>query len=566
VVRAPAKSPVTEYAKSVLAGEVITGQLVRQACERHLRDLETGEARGLWFDADEAARAVEFFSHLRQSKGRWAGQPLSLQPWQAFVVGSIFGWKRRDGTRRFRRAYVEVARKNGKSTFAAGIGLYLLDFDGEAGAEVYMAATKRDQAKICWEEASRMVERTPALRRRIRSIPSRTNLHVLETGSKCEALGADSDTLDGLNPHGVIIDELHAHRDRGVVDKLETAMGARLQPLIIYITTAGVAGESIYQETHQYARRVVEGTVQDDDWFVYVATLDPDDDWTDPAVYAKANPSLGVTVQLEELIAERDRALAIPGRQNAFRRLRLNQQTEQANRWLSVEEWDACCDQSLTLEAFRGRRVFAGLDLASTRDVTALVLLAPSDEDGVDFDMWEHYWVPEDGIAKRSRDDGVPYDVWRDQGWLEATHGNITDYDVIRERIREYADDNGIGFVELAYDRWNANQLITQLGGDGLTCVPVGQGYASMSGPCRELEKLIAGRRIRHRGNPVTRWMVGNVTAAQDPAGNLKPDKARSAEKVDGVVALLMALGRAIVHQEDSDRSVYEDEDLFCLG
>ena len=550
-----------------MSGEILAGQLVRQACERHLRDLRDGSRRGLGWDADEAQRRIEFCSYLRQSKGRWAGQPLVLEPWQQFVVGSTFGWKRRDGTRRFRRSYISVARKNGKTTLAAAIGLQLVDFDGEPGAEVYVAATKRDQARLCWDEAARMVRQTPSLRRRIGIVDSRANMHVLETHSKFEALGADSDSLDGLNPHGVIIDELHAHRDRRVVDVLETAMGARTQPLIVYITTAGVEGESIYTETDNYARQVVQGLVQDDEWFVYVATLDPEDDWTNPEVYGKANPNLGVTVQLEELIQERNRALAVPGRQNAFRRLRLNQRVQQAQRWLPVEEWDSCADPELTLDAFRGRQVFAGLDLASTRDIAALVLLAPVDDPDVDYVMWEHYWVPQETILRRSREDAVPYDVWVEQGWMEATPGNITDYDVIRERIREYADDYGIGFVELAYDRWNANQLVTQLQNDGLLCVGFGQGYASMAAPCRALEALIAGRRIRHRGNPVTRWMVGNVTVSQDPAGNLKPDRARSAEKIDGVVALLMALGRAIVHAggQQSERSVYEERGLLVL-
>lgn len=557
---------VTDYARRVVSGDVLAGRLVRLSCERHLRDLDEGVKRGLAWDPEEAARRISVFSHLRQSKGRWAGEPLELLDWQRFVVGSAFGWYREDGTRRFRRVYVEVARKNGKTTLVAGVALNLLDFDGEAGSEVYAAATKRDQARLCWGEAARMVRQTPSLRRRIRIIDSRANMHILDTSSKFEALGADSDSLDGLNPHGVIIDELHAHRDRRVVDVLETAMGARVQPQIWYVTTAGLEGESIYTETHDYARRVVEGTVEDDQWLVYIATLDEGDDWTNPDVYIKANPSLGVTVQLDELIQERDRAMAVPGRQNAFRRLRLNQRVQQAQRWLDVREWDACADESLGPEAFRGRTVYAGLDLASTRDVTAMVMLARSDEPGYDYDLWEHYWVPEEGIGRRSREDGVPYDVWRDQGHLEATSGNITDYDVIRERIQEYADDYGIGFAEVAYDRWNANQLVTQLGGDGLTCIPFGQGFASMAAPSRMLEALIAGKRIRHAGNPVTRWMVGNVTTEQDAAGNLKPSKARSAEKIDGVVALLMALGRAMVNGGDSGgRSIYEDRGLLSL-
>lgn len=549
----------TAYAEAVVTGEIVTGNLVRQACERHLRDLAEGATRGLWWDQDAADRAIDFFGHLRQSKGRWADKPLELQPWQAFCIGSTFGWQRwsepyERWIRRFKYSLVEIARKNGKTTIGAGVGLYLLDFDNEPGAEVYAAATKRDQAKICWTEAASMVKKTPSLARRIKDVPSRANLHVIETASKFEALGADSDTTDGLNPHGAIIDELHAHRDRKLVDVLETALGAREQPLFFYITTAGVAGESIYKEIHDYAVRVVEGLVEDDQWFGYIATLDPDDDWTDPGNYIKANPGLGVTVQLEELIQERDHAMEVPGRQNAFRRLRLNCQTEQVSRWLDVATWDAG-SAPRALESLRGRSCYAGLDLASTTDIAALSLLFP-DEDG-GFYTTQLFWVPEDGMWKRADKDRVPYPLWRNQGWLEATPGNITDYDVIRERIKQLADDLGFTIRELAYDRWNATQLITQLGGDGLTVVPIGQGYASLTAPSKELEKLLLGGLLRHDGNPVMKWMVGNVAVEQDPAGNLKPSKAKSTERIDGVVALIMALARAMVGEPETPNQIF---------
>ncbi|MFZ2738445.1 MAG: terminase TerL endonuclease subunit [Burkholderiaceae bacterium] len=429
------------------------------------------------------------------------------------------------------------------TTIGAGVGLYLLDFDDEPGAEVYAAATKRDQAKICWTEAASMVARTPTLAKRIRDIPSRANLHVIETASKFEALGADSDTTDGLNPHGAIIDELHAHRDRKLVDVLETALGARTQPLFFYITTAGVAGTSIYMETHDYATRVVEGLVDDDQWFAYIASLDPDDDWTDPANYIKANPGLGVTVQLDELIQERDRAVEVPGRQNAFRRLRLNMITEQVDRWLSMETWDAA-EASRPLAELRGLDCYAGLDLATTTDVAALSLVFPLEEG--EFYTTQFFWVPSDNMRRRAERDRVPYPLWAEQHHLTATEGNIIDYDVIREQIRMLADDHGFTIKKLCYDRWNATQLITQLGGDGLDVVPVGQGYASMSAPTRELEKLLLGEKIKHDGNPVMRWMVGNVAVEQDPAGNIKPSKAKSTERIDGVVALIMALSEAL--------------------
>lgn len=549
-----------------MSGEILAGQLVVKACRRHLADLETAKSRGMRWDQELADRAIDFFGFLRQSKGRWAGEPLTLQPWQQFVIGSVFGWQRWDQqfnrwTRRFRRALVEIARKNGKTTLAAGVGLYLLDFDGEPGAEVYSAATKRDQARICWDEAARMVARTPALKRRMGSVPSRANLHVLATASKFEALGADSDSTDGLNPHAALIDELHAHRDRRLVDVLETAIGARLQPLFFYITTAGVAGISIYQETHDYAARVVEGAVQDDELFAYIAAIDPDDDWTDSANYIKANPSLGVTVLINELEQERDRAVAVPGRQNAFKRLRLNLQTEQVDRWLDVATWDAAAVPGLTLDDMRGRRCYAALDLSSTTDLTALGLLFPrdsGDEDAPEYVFIPQFWVPAESITERGQRDRVPYAQWRDEGWLFETDGNVVDQNAIKYRLREIVDDYGIEIIEVPYDRWNAAKLATELQDEGLTVVPVGQGYASLAAPSKELERLLLSGNVMHDGNPVMKWNVANVAKEEDAAGNIKPSKRKSTERIDGVVSLVTALSRATVAgDEEGDPEFY---------
>jgi phage terminase large subunit-like protein len=551
------KSSVTLYAESVGNGDVLTGQLVKLACQRHLDDLEHGHERGLYFDEEAAQDAIGFFPLLKQSKGRWANAPLVLQPWQAFIVGSIFGWKRADGLRRFRRAYVEVARKNGKSTLAAGIGLMLAFFDGESGAEVYAAATKRDQAKIVWSEAHQMVLRTLGLKQRIKDIPSRANLHMLPTASKFEALGADNDSLDGLNVHGAIVDELHAHKTRYVVDILETATGAREQPLFFYITTAGVARESIYTETHEYARRVVEG-FSDDGWFVYIAKLDEEDSWLDDTKYIKANPSLGVTLDPAELIQERDRAIEIPGRQNPFRRLRLDEQTEQVDRWLDMGVWDEG-GAPIDLESLKGRACYGGLDLSSTTDLTALVLAFPQDDGALVWLCW--CWVPRDNIQRRADRDRVPYPLWVDQGYITATPGNVVDYDQIRVDINEL--NTVYNVREIAIDRWNSSQLTTQLMGDGFTMVPFGQGFASMTAPTKEVEKLVLGRTLRHLNNPVLRWAASNVAVLQDPAGNLKPDKSKSTERIDPMVAGIMATGRAMV--QDDGTSYYNDHELRVI-
>lgn len=559
MVLAPARVDlVTAYARSVADGATVVGRPVRLACERHLRDLERGPARGLHFDAEAAERAVTFFGFLRHSKGEWAGQPFELSDWQAFIVGSLFGWKRADGTRRFREGYLEVARKNGKTTMLAGIGLLLAFFDDEPGAEVYAAATKREQAKICWGEARRMVQATPALRRRISVLVG--NLHDERTHSKFEPLGADADSMDGLNISGAIGDELHAHKTRGIVDVLETATAARRQPMIVYITTAGHDRHSVCWQKREYALKVLQGVIEDDTVFAYIATIDEGDDWTDPKVWAKANPNLGISVKLDDLERKCRAAIETPSNQNAFKRLHLDIWTEQVSKWLTLEVWDRCAGP-VDAEALRGRECYGGLDLASTTDLAALALLFPREDGG--FDELAYFWVPEEGLRKRVERDRVPYDVWERQGFIRATEGNVIDYAAIFECLTEEVAAR-FKLVDLGYDPWNATQLITQLMGEGLTCVPIRQGFASLSAPTKEFEKLVLAGRLRHGGNPVLRWMASNVAAASDPAGNIKPDKAKSADRIDGIVATIMALDRATRRQAPA-RSAYEDRGLMTV-
>lgn len=564
------KCQVIEYAKAVLSGKIVAGKPVSLACQRHLDDLRNGQERGLYWDQDAADRAITFPSLLLQSKGKWAGEPLVLEPWQAFIIGSIFGWKRANGTRRYRIAHIEVARKNGKSTLAATVALYLLDFDNEPGAEVYAAALKREQAKIVWGEAARMVRKTTSLRKRVTIIDSRANMHVLATESKFEALGKDNDSLDGLNVHGAIIDELHAHPNRYIVDILETAAAARRQPLFFYITTAGLSSkETIYQEMHQRARRVVENVVEDDRQFVYIATLDEGDDWKDPAVYIKSNPNLGVTVELDELVAERDKALDSPGREDAYRRLRLNQQTQRTARWLDMTRWDAC-GAAVVLDKLRGRPCYAGLDLAASRDLTALCLAFPWDDGFYDF-LWR-YWIPDGTAGENERRDRVPYSLWARQGYIAMTPGDQVDYGYILAKLKE---DRGVYDIrELAFDRWGSQKLTTDLVEIGFRkdpkvpgphLVEFGQGFGSMAAPTNELMSLVLAGKIRHGGNPVSRWCADNMVVATDPAGNLKPDKEKATQKIDGIVAMIMALDRATRHRSSGGKSVYESRGLTII-
>jgi phage terminase large subunit-like protein len=550
VAKATQDDPVTAYARAVAGGQILSNRLVRVACERHLADLTSATGSGFRFDRAAAQHAIDFFGFLRHSKGEWAGQTFELAPWQVFVVGCLFGWQQSDGLRRFRTAYCAVPRKNGKSTLSAGIGLYLLVSDGEQGAEIYSAATSRDQARIVFDEAKRMVGSSPALQRRVGILIN--NLHVAATTSRFMPLSSDASTMDGLNVHGAIIDELHAHRNRHVVDVLETATGARRQPLLFEITTAGYDRHSICFEHHDYSIKVLEGTVPDDSWFAFIAAADEDDDWSAPEVWRKANPNFGLSVKEDDLARKAEKAIALPGAQNAFRRMHLNEWTEQAERWIDVAAWDAC-DGLIDLDQLRGRPCFGGLDLSTTTDVTALAWVFPPKDDD---DLWQvlsRYFVPADNLRKRAERDRVPYDLWAAQGFIEATPGNVVDYGAIEQRI--LADSALFQVREIAYDPWNATHIALRLQEEGAAMVEFRQGFRSMAAPTRELEKLIVSKKLAHGGNPVTRWMAANVAVAQDPAGNLKPAKDKSTERIDGIVALIMAIGRALVVQEEPQPS-----------
>lgn len=547
------------YVDHVLSGQQPACRFTRQACERHRRDLKIAKKRGLIFDDVATRHALAFFTVLCHSKGEWAGKPFVLEDWQTFIVASLFGWKRADGTRRFRRAYIEVPRKNGKSTLIAGIGLYLLVADNEPGAEVYSAATKRDQARITHSEAVRMVKASPLLKKEIGTF--KDNLHVLATNSKYEPLGADADTMDGLNVHAAMIDELHAHKTRHVVDVLDTATGARRQPLIIEITTAGWDRQSVCWEHHDYSRQVLEDSVPDDSWFAFMAGIDEGDDWAEAQTWAKANPNFGVTVKPDDLARKAQRAQKVPAEQNTFKRLHLDIWTEQADRWLDLDKWDECAGV-VDVDRLKGRACYAGLDLASTTDLAALVLLFPDDDEPQNFDVLPFFWIPAESMIERTRQANVPYATWVDEGLITATEGNVIDYRAIMATLDEQA--RAYDIQELAYDRWGATQLVQDMQAGGLEVAPFGQGFASMSPPTKELLNLTLSRRLRHGGHPVLRWMASNMVVIQDPAGNLKPDKSKSAEKIDGMVALIMAIDRA-TRQGGEGKSVYEERGLLVL-
>lgn len=510
------------------------------------------------FDERAAETAVRFFERLlRHSKGEWAGQPFELQPWQAEIVREVFGWKGPGGTRRYRRVYIEIPRKNGKSVLSAGLALFLTFADGEPGAEVYSAAADRDQAAIVFEQAKEMVQASPALMK-FAQVYKRA-IVVPESLSSYKVLSSDAPTKHGLNAHGVIFDELHAQPNRELWDVLTTSQGTRRQPLVIAITTAGYDRNSICWEQHEYARQVNAGIIDDPTFYGYIAAAEPEDDWTDPVIWAKANPSLGVTVKEEYLRTECDRARQVPAYQNTFRRLHLNQWTQQEERWLDMAAWEATAGV-VDEKALEGKACYGGLDLASTSDIAAFAMVFPL-EDG-QFAAVMRFWIPRENMMERARRDRVPYDAWVRDGFVTATPGNVIDF------TRIVADITALGkrfkLKEIAFDRWGAVQVSQELTNAGFVMVQFGQGFASMASPTKELLRLVLDGKLRHGANPVLRWMADNVTVQQDPAGNVKPDKKKSREKIDGVVATIMALDRAL-RNEGPKPSVYESRGIVVL-
>lgn len=429
------------------------------------------------------------------------------------------------------------------STLSSGISLYLLVADGESGAEVYCAAADRMQAGIVYKEAASMVRNSPVLAARLKVTDSQKNISHAASGSFLRVLSSEAYTSEGLNIHGLIFDELHAQRNRDLWDALRYGGAAREQPLLLSITTAGYDRHSICYEQHDYARKVLDGVIEDVAFFPFIRAAGEGDDWTKPKTWRKANPSFGVTINAEDFAQACKEAQDSPAKENAFRRYRLNQWTEQAVRWLRMEDWDACAGE-IDPGALEGERCYAGLDLASTTDVAAFVLYFPDEGQ-----VLPYFFVPAENARERERRDRVPYPLWARQGALETTEGNIIDYDVIRRRINELADLYDI--QEIATDPWNATQLTTQLSGDGFEVVAFRQGFASMSAPTKELEKRVRGGRLQHGEHPVLRWMASNVAVEHDAAENLKPSKKVSTERIDGIVALIMALGRAMVEEDD---------------
>ncbi len=535
-------SVAEKYIRDAAAGKIVTSKLVRLACQRHLDDLETAHERNLRFDPDAAQHIIDFIeTYCRHSQGEWAGNPFLLGPWQKAMLWILYGWCFKDtGFRRYRYAYAELAKGNGKSCLASGIGLYELIGSGEPGAEVYSVATKKDQARIVFNEAERMVAQSVVLKNRIRNF--RDNLHIAKTASKFQPLSSDEDSLDGPRPQCLLADELHAWPGNGrkLWDVLANALGKRRSPLFLAITTSGSDRQSICWQQHEYSEKVLAGIVQDDTWFAWICGIDPEDDWEDERNWIKANPNLGTTIRMEELRAVVNKAKNDPASLNGVLRLRLGVWTQSHTLWMPMDEWDAC-GEPIDLEALRGRHCYGGLDLSTTTDCSSFVLTFPPSDEDPSWVVLPTFFLPQGSIEKRVKRDRVPYDVWNRQGLFELTEGNVIDYGFIRKKILELADM--YDFREIAFDRWNAQDIVTRLQDDGFTMVKFGQGFESMNAPTKRLMELVLSRQLRHGGHPVLRWNMSNVMVRMDPAGFIKPDKEKSREKIDGTLGTIMGIG-----------------------
>lgn len=515
------------------------------------------------YDKSAADYAVAFIENLCHTKGTWAGKPFELIDWQEQIIRDLFGTLKPNGYRQFNTAYIEIPKKQGKSELAAAVALLLTCGDGEERAEVYGCAADRQQAAIVFDVAADMVRMCPALSKRVKILASQKRLIYTPTNSFYQVLSAEAYSKHGFNIHGVVFDELHTQPNRKLFDVMTKGSGdARMQPLYFLITTAGTDTHSICYETHQKAKDIIEGRKIDPTFYPVIYGADESDDWTDPKIWRKANPSLDITVGIDKVKAACESAKQNPGEENSFRQLRLNQWVKQAVRWMPMEKWDKCAF-AVDEDELEGRVCYGGLDLSSTTDITAFVLVFPPLDEEDKYIILPYFWIPEDNLTLRVNRDHVPYDVWERQGYLQTTEGNVVHYGFIEKFIERLGERFNIR--EIAFDRWGAVQMVQNLEGMGFTVVPFGQGFKDMSPPTKELMKLVLEQKIAHGGHPVLRWNMDNIYIRTDPAGNIKTDKEKSTEKIDGAVATIMALDRAIRCGNDHGASVYDERGILFI-
>ena len=510
-----------------------------------------------YFDKQAANKAISFIeTFITHTKGELTGKPFILEDWQKEIVGNIFGWKNKEtDLRKYRTVFIEVPRKNGKTTLCAAIGIYMLFADRERGAEIYAAAGDRNQAGIVFEIAKAMIANNVELSSRGKVF--RNSITNESKGNFFQAISSDSKTKHGFNANCIIFDELHTQPNRDLWDTLTTSTGARREPLTIAITTAGYDRQSICYELYNYAKRVLDKSISDESFYPVIYEAEAEDDITSEEVWKKANPNYGISLRKDYMERESKRAIELPSYQNTFKRLMLNIWTESQTKWIGHDEWMEC-HQEVDYSTLEGKECWGGLDLASTRDLSAFVLVFNVNGK---FIVRPYIFIPKENAKKRSDRDGVNYVEWLRDGHVFGTEGDVQDYHFIRAKINELSKKYRI--QSICYDRWNASQIVIDLQNDGANLDPFGQGFVSMSMPTKALEVEIIAKNIIHDNNPCLNWCLSNITIQEDPAGNIKPNKSKSVDRIDPIVALIMALGG--YYSEDDGTSVYDERDLLVL-
>lgn len=538
-----------QYADDVKSGVIPSCKYIQLAVDRWFDDMNNGPSRGLQFSEYHAARYFRFVGrHCRHYEGEWAGKKIDFEPWQCFADANLFGWIREDGTRRFRQAYEEVARKNGKSTRIAAAGNFYLIGDNEPGAQIYSAATKKEQARLIFESSKAMLEQSPALAR-LCTIEE----HKLKyQRSKYLPLSKDSKRMDGFNVHAGLVDELHAHPNSGLWDVMRSAMGARKQPIMRAITTAGFDHNSYCYQRRRYAIQVLEGAVKDDAFFTTIYTLDDPEKWDDPAEWPKANPNLGVSVSLTDLQEQCEEAKHLPSAKTEFLTKRLNLWVYGETAWMPMQHWHQCKDPNLgsldDATELDGQECYGGLDLSAVEDMTTFGLVFPG-ESGQRTTLSRSY-LPQAALERRLKQGDKTLETFRDSGHLIVLPGQTVDYNFIKADIMAAAER--FDLQSIAFDRWNSSQLVSDLIDEGIDFIEFGQGYGSMSAPSKELLRLVLNQQLRHN-DPLLTWAVSNVVVQTDPAGNIKPDKGKVSEKIDPAVALIMGIALAMAGDDGED-------------
>lgn len=551
--------------RGVLTGKIPACKWVKLACQRQVDDLKRFASSGLFiFDEEKGNEICRFIELLTHTKGPLAGERIKLEPWQIFNLSTVFGWRRRsDGGRRFRRAYFEMPRGNAKSTLSSGVGLYCLVADHELGAEVYSFATTRDQAKIVFGDAKQMAKQNEPLRQRFGLEVLANALYVPSTNSTFQAKSAEGSTLDGLNTHLAVIDELHAHKTRDVYDVVETSLGKRTNSLLWVITTAGFDTSGICYEVRSMVTRVLEKEVVDETQYGIIYGLDEGDDWTTEEALVKANPNWGISVMPDVVLSLQKKAIALPSAANNFKTKHLDVWCSAGSSWMDMQAWNACAHPELNLDDFEGKKCIIGLDLGSKSDLTAKVLIFPEeDEEGKTiYTVFCQCYLPRRAVENSTNSQ---YAGWADSGYLTVTEGAMTDFGVVEEELRQ--DLSRFDVDAIVYDPWQATQMATSLSDDDAPMVECRNTVQNMSDPMKSLEALVLDGRLRHDGNPVLTWMMGNVVARVDAKDNIFPRKERYEEKIDGVVALIMGLGNAIVDDNNEWAGFVESSENTFFG